>query len=102
MSTLATKSSSVRCQSLAAHCAAAYPRYGEGGRNLARGCGRGGRMCSAWLEIAAIALEKNPMGVLVSNGVRRSAFAANHAAVASVLSVLAGLFLPSGSAPAQG
>ncbi len=41
------------------------------------------------------------MGGRVSNGVRRSAVAANHAAVAAVLAVLAGLFLPSGSAPAQ-
>src|SRR5262249_44738881 len=63
-------------RSVAAQCAALYPRYGERGWNLARGSAAAGQMGRAWLEIAAIAPEKNPMGGRVFSGFWRSAVAA--------------------------
>src|SRR5262249_6264847 len=89
-------------RSVAAQCAALYPRYGERGCNLARGSAAAGQMGRAWLEIAAIAPEKNPMGGRVFSGFWRSAIAAVLTAVfLAILAAGAGLsFLP-GSAAAQ-
>jgi hypothetical protein len=99
MSTLVTETSSVRCLSLAAQCAAAYPKYGERGCGLARAA-FGGQ--GEWLEIAAIAPEKKPMGGWEFSGLWRSAIAGNRAGgVIAVLAVVAGLFSLPNSAAAQ-
>src|SRR5215831_2844817 len=88
-------------RSVAAQCAALYPRYGERGCNLARGSAAAGQMGRAWLEIAAIAPEKNPMGGRVFSGFWRSAIAAVLTAVfMAVLAAGAGLSLQPGSAAA--
>jgi len=89
-------------RSVAAQCAALYPRYGERGCNLARGSAAAGQMGRAWLEIAAIAPEKNPMGGRVFSGFWRSAIAAVLTAVfLAILAAGAGLSLLPGSAAAQ-
>src|SRR5438477_11179334 len=91
MSVLATEILANRCRSIAAHCAAIYPRYGERGGNLARGCtGERSRRGGVWLEIAAIGPEKNPMGGRGFSGFRRSTVAAG---VAAGLMAVLGVFL---------